>query len=180
MEQQRPLSRLEAEEIFNQEGVVTTIYKEKIEALKESMAAILKEREKWRLLSRRYSDKNDWFIDWLIDRTYRHGNTVRRKMRQWEFHLRPRSEKLKLKSFDLEAIKNVPIGQFLEAPAMGGAHRSVYKCVFHNEKTASMVWYKKQNRVHCFGCGRFGSVIDVVMERNRWDFKKTCDFLSDY
>lgn len=41
-------------------------------------------------------------------------------------------------------------------------------CPFHSEKTASLG--VKNNKWHCFGCGKGGSVIDFVMELFGLDF----------
>lgn len=59
---------------------------------------------------------------------------------------------------NIQRAKQVPIDGFIKFDRAGFA-----KCVFpgHNEKTGSMKYYKKDNRVHCFGCGMSGDAIDV-------------------
>jgi hypothetical protein len=64
-------------------------------------------------------------------------------------------------SLDLNLAKQIPISNFLEVNSAGFA-----RCVWHNEKTGSLKYYPKDNRVHCFGCGRSGDVIDVVRQIN--------------
>lgn len=62
----------------------------------------------------------------------------------------------------LEQIKEISIGTVINIkPDRDEKNKAVYKCLFHNEKTASMTWFKKDNRYHCFGCGAHGSVIDI-------------------
>ena len=45
------------------------------------------------------------------------------------------------------------------------------KCIWHDEKTGSMHYYKNQNRVKCFGCGQMGDTIDVIMQIYDTDMK---------
>lgn len=62
---------------------------------------------------------------------------------------------------NIQAAKQVPIPDFLEF------NRADFRrCIFHEEKSPSMKYYRKENRVHCFGCGKGGDVIDVVMHIN--------------
>lgn len=42
-------------------------------------------------------------------------------------------------------------------------NRFVGKCIFHEEKTGSMVIYEKDNQFHCFGCGKHGSTLDIIV-----------------
>lgn len=62
----------------------------------------------------------------------------------------------------LARAKAVPIPQFINFNADNTA-----RCIWHQEKTPSMYYYEKQNRVKCFGCDKLGDVIDVVMELNK-------------
>lgn len=36
------------------------------------------------------------------------------------------------------------------------------RCVFHSERTPSMVIYPEQNRYHCFGCDSHGDSLDLI------------------
>ena len=53
-------------------------------------------------------------------------------------------------------IKKIPIESLIEFNRSGFA-----PCVFHNEKTPSMKYYRDDNRVYCFGCGKGGDILDV-------------------
>lgn len=71
------------------------------------------------------------------------------------------------------AAKAVPIPVFLKV----GKDKTL-KCIWHEEKTPSMHYYEKQNRVHCFGgCGRGGDVIDVVQTLNNCDLKSALQII---
>lgn len=61
----------------------------------------------------------------------------------------------------LEKAKQRPISNFLQFNSAGFA-----KCPFHQEKTASFHKLPGKERGHCFGCGRTGDTIDVVMALN--------------
>lgn len=49
---------------------------------------------------------------------------------------------------------------------------SFAKCVFHQENTPSLAFYSE--RFYCFGCGKCGDVIDLVMYLKKLDFKEAC------
>jgi hypothetical protein len=74
---------------------------------------------------------------------------------------------------DVEQVKDIPITDYVDFNRSGFAN-----CIWHNEKTPSMKYYKKNNRVHCFGCGVGGDVIDVVMALNDCDMKEALKTLS--
>ena len=62
-----------------------------------------------------------------------------------------------------------------------GRDRYKCRCLFHDEKTASMVVNKRDGiwRFHCFGCVADGNVIDLVMLLERCDFKTAMQRLRD-
>lgn len=54
--------------------------------------------------------------------------------------------------------KAVPIDTILQFDRAGFTN-----CIWHEERTPSLKYYPKENRVHCFGsCNRNGDVIDVA------------------
>lgn len=62
---------------------------------------------------------------------------------------------------NLKKAKAYPIEQLIEFDGGGFA-----KCLWHQEKTGSLKWYRERNKAHCFGgCGDFDS-IDVYMKIN--------------
>lgn len=42
-------------------------------------------------------------------------------------------------------------------------------CVFHHERTPSLMFWPDSGRFHCLGCQRNGDVIDFVVEHTRLD-----------
>lgn len=62
---------------------------------------------------------------------------------------------------DLEVAKQIPITDYIEFNRSGFAN-----CIWHNERTPSMKYYPKENRVWCFGCGCGGDSVDVVAQIN--------------
>lgn len=61
-------------------------------------------------------------------------------------------------STDITKAKQVPIDSMIEFSADGFA-----RCIWHHEVHGSMKYYKKDNRVHCFGgCGKGGDAVDVA------------------
>ena len=67
---------------------------------------------------------------------------------------------------DIEKAKQIPITDFIEFS--GGFAR----CLFHDEKTASMHLLPTQNSVWCFSCCKRFDVIDCVMAQNKVDFTR--------
>lgn len=66
----------------------------------------------------------------------------------------------------IRVAKQVPIDQYIQfTPAR------MAKCIWHDEKTPSMHYYKNQNRVKCFGCSQMGDTIDVIMQLYDTDMK---------
>lgn len=52
-------------------------------------------------------------------------------------------------------------------------------CIWHNEKHASLHYYKDQNSVYCFGgCGKHGDAIDVYRQTNNCSFKEAVEALN--
>lgn len=59
---------------------------------------------------------------------------------------------------EIEKAKSVPVSAFIQFRN----HKA--RCIWHNEATASMHYYEKENRVYCFGCDKRADVLDVVMK----------------
>lgn len=57
-----------------------------------------------------------------------------------------------------------------------GANR-MCRCIVHEDKTPSMTLRPATNTWKCYGCGKGGSVIDLVMEKEDMDFLRACEWL---
>ena len=53
------------------------------------------------------------------------------------------------------------------------------RCPFHSEKTASFKAYPGSRGFHCFGCGKSGDVIRLVMDLDNISFQAACERLND-
>ena len=92
----------------------------------------------------------------------------------------PKRKKAVNHDHTIEEIRTVPIEKFVKFNHEGKAC-----CVFHSEKHPSMHLNNVPgtdlyNTVKCFSCGKFGSVIDVVMALNNTDVKGAVDILKAY
>lgn len=81
-------------------------------------------------------------------------------------------------TFDIERIKQYPIGDLLPDPEYNCNGRTKYNCPLHNEDTPSFVWYKNTNTFYCFGCGEGGDVIELYQKLNNASFKDACNNLK--
>lgn len=126
--------------------------------------------------------EDDWFWELRKEKVKEEQKKLLSRIHTLEFKLSDAEgweEIGQPKGFNLDAIRAVPISDILnERPMRKGGNRWYYKCIAHNEKTPSMVYYVDQNRVHCFGCGFSADVIGLVMAINNCDFKKACKILS--
>lgn len=85
----------------------------------------------------------------------------------------PAPKKKKVVSGDkLTRAKAFPIGNLIKVNSQGFA-----RCLFHQEKTGSLKIYK-DNKFKCFGCGKFGDVIDIAKEVFGIDTKEAINKLS--
>jgi len=81
-------------------------------------------------------------------------------------------QRKQLNQGDLLKAKAVPIPKFIEFNKDNTA-----RCIFHSEKTPSMYYYEKQNKVYCFGCSKGGDVIDVVQKMNSVGLKEAINLI---
>lgn len=72
----------------------------------------------------------------------------------------------------LAQAKQYPITDLLKFDKSGNT-----KCIFHNEKSASLHYYKNTNTVYCFGCGKSGDAITVYRAINNCSFKEAIEKL---
>lgn len=77
---------------------------------------------------------------------------------------------------DIIKAKDIPMDYLIDFNSSGSA-----LCIWHDEKTPSMHWNRKTNRVKCFGCDMGGDTIDVVIQLQGVDFKEALGvLLSSY
>lgn len=65
----------------------------------------------------------------------------------------------------LECAKQRPIDTLLKFNPQYNTN-----CLWHNEDSPSMHYYKKNNRVYCFGCGKSADAVDVYMQIHNCSF----------
>lgn len=77
-------------------------------------------------------------------------------------------------SGNLMLAKSKPINDYIQFNRSGFS-----QCLWHSERTGSLKYDKKLNRVYCFGaCGKGYDVIDVVQKLFNYSFQEAIAFLS--
>lgn len=76
---------------------------------------------------------------------------------------------------DIERAKEVPMNTLIDFNRAGFAI-----CLFHNERTASMKWWKKHNVVKCFSCGEAADTIKVYRKLNNSSFREAVENLKRF
>jgi len=76
----------------------------------------------------------------------------------------------------VDRVKSVPISNFIKFNR-GKSAISIWN---PTEKTPSMHYYSKDNRVHCFSSGKHGDVIDVIQQMHGLSFVDAVRYLSKY
>tara|TARA_R110000868_G_scaffold175724_1_gene412899 strand:- start:64 stop:567 length:504 start_codon:yes stop_codon:yes gene_type:complete len=135
---------------------------------KENIARINDEINEWTMMKRKletmvYRLWCEWNVEQLIEE--------RKKFERYLI-MATKNKDVKTSLFGVDAqqvarAKAVPIETLLSFNRSGFAN-----CIWHNEKSPSMKYYKRDNSVHCFGCGKSGDAIDVAMVQWSCDFKE--------
>jgi len=106
----------------------------------------------------------DWFYNEPMEKIEKH---IRELSYLLQLTQQKRTPKGQITDTDIRTAKLYPIEDLSPTkPNQSG----FINCPFHNEKTPSCKINKKNNRWHCFGCGRDGDAIDFVMELEGLDF----------
>lgn len=71
-----------------------------------------------------------------------------------------------------------PIKDELAAHGIHVDRAGFCRCIFHDEKTASMRIYPETMSFYCFGCQKSGDVFDVVMQLNGVNFNEAFNMLG--
>lgn len=74
----------------------------------------------------------------------------------------------------ISLARNYPMEKLLEFDSNG-----LTRCIFHEEKTPSLSFWRKKNLVRCFGCGKVADSIDVFMKKSGRNFVETVKILSN-
>jgi len=72
----------------------------------------------------------------------------------------------------------VELVQARTGPARRVGAQWMARCPFHDERTASLSLHPQTKLYHCFGCGKSGSVFDLVMELEALSFPEAVEQLA--
>lgn len=158
---------------------------EKLRESLESLQLVNRDIDHFTTRASNCPDNDDWFYEMILERLRAKQARIRSQVWKWRNRVQMEPGMVAMdgekERFDIEAIKQVPIDSVIGSSASwDGGNRSTFKCPLHNERTASFVWYKDQNSWHCYGCGKGGSVIDLIMEMENLNFIDACRRLSTF
>jgi len=124
------------------------------------------------------SGETKLWIQHFIDTNKAHVAELIKKIKQCEIKISVVRGTVKDQGICWATAKEVPIGDIMGDKGEGKGDRRYYNCPLHGEKNPSFVWYVKENRFKCFGCGAYGDVIDLYMKLNNATFKQAVTALN--
>lgn len=109
------------------------------------------------------------------DRVY--IDSIRSAMLTEYKNMKKQYNKVLIDSTGIEKVKDIPITNFIIF------NNKKAKCIFHDDHNPSMFYndfnHKDYpNTVKCFSCGKFGSVIDIIMAQQNLDFGNAIRWLK--
>lgn len=139
----------------------------KRKALEEAEADLYK----WHRHLKDCDEKDNWFVMWIIESKQEAVDKLQKSIQYM---------KNNKQGYDIEALKQIPIGAMLGEAVYRSSSRNAYKCPLHNEKTGSFYWFKDKNNYHCFGCGAHGDAINLYQNLHKCSFTDACEALKYY
>lgn len=125
------------------------------------------------------SDKGGlWICKDNLDRCDKEINQLENRL----YWLKKKDQELTF--YDMHYLKSIPMENIIKRYgikiAFNGVTRIKITCQFHDENTPSMMIDKQKNTFHCFGCGKHGDNIDLVMKMENCDFRTACAYLQNF
>jgi hypothetical protein len=140
----------------------------------DTMADTDEQYKKWLL---RRGEEKLW-AEYFIKMNKARITELEKHIRQCEIKISVVRGNVKDQGLCWATAKEVPIGDIMGDKGEGKGNRRYYNCPLHGEKNPSFVWYVKENRFKCFGCGAYGDVIDLYMKLNNATFKQAVTALN--
>lgn len=142
------------------------LIKQEVKALNEKINNTVKER--------RGLDKGSPTDHWLelrINESLYHRDKLEKLLERTK---KPKSSTIDyITEQDIDRAKEYPIDSLLDFNRAG-----YHTCLFHNEDTASMYYYKNTNHCWCFGCNKTADAISVYRELHGVSFIEAVKKLS--
>jgi len=163
--------------MFMAKGVVKTNIKEKKKEKREILLEFKQDLERTRGHSQRETE-----ILILADTSEMKLKRIDKELIRLYSYLSDEVEcKIRISSQQIEQAKQIPILDVFTS-LYDGTIRKIGKnyvciCPFHEEQHPSFYIYSDTNRFYCFGCGKSGDVITLVMELLNLSFPKAVDYL---
>lgn len=114
----------------------------------------------------------EWFYDIQLEKWNTYKTKV--KFHYTQFLLRKKLGKSSDISKRIALAKSVSCDNFVELN-----HSGYTCCVFrdHPDKTPSMKYYRENNSLHCFGCGKTADAIEVVKQKHGVNFLEAINII---
>lgn len=147
--------------------LITELLREIDEAERDLKLADKLEKRMRETILKKARTEDEWFWEGVMNVFYiqplREGRE--KLIKRNKMYLAPQ-RKLKggVNQAEIDRAREYPIDTMIDF------RRGVANCLWHNEKTASLHYYEKDNHVHCFGCGKSADSIDVYRQLNGTDF----------
>jgi len=97
----------------------------------------------------------------------------KRRLKRNQMALSPSKSRKGVTEEMIARAKEYPVEELIEF------NRNVARCPFHNETTASLHYYKKDNKCHCFGgCNKSYDSIAIYQQLNNCSFVQAVERLQ--
>jgi len=165
--------------IFNDVEVLKDIFSGNMRGYEKEVEEAMEEIQKSRFNIWKEKESDRWLVNYKIEKLQKKLEKARFRRKLWKNRLDILNGKEDAQTeVDFDEIRRTPIINFLQGKHhINSPKGRYYNCIFHNEKTPSML-VDNNNRFYCFGCGKNGSVIDIVMHIHNCDIKKAIHILK--
>lgn len=130
------------------------------------------------LFAQHKETEDDFIRDILMDKIKETNYFIKKIVNEQQARAMGGDKKL-FDKLDIQRANDMDIASTFDIPGLKkqGSKRHSAPCLWHTEKTGSMVLYEGGKGFHCFGCGKSGKAIDFAMKLMDLSFPEALKYL---